>query len=225
MFLRGQSRCRAYSLSPRLLVRWQMGQDVFVLPPPPPFFSSPYVCVWWEGCHLFVSVEIWNHEGIAMVTWHCVGVEWSCLERENTPTLAELWSLWIKTYNYNISICLWSMDGHLCPFSHRICCRLLATDYTLQYITVQMLQSTGDTTNSFETLKRDPSRREQHYSWSKEKDSERKEYKKSLITNENYFRIFKQWDRIPNMIPDWSLWIDFIPNSDDPGLICGALIT
>lgn len=35
----------------------------------------PYVCVWWEGWHLFVGMEIWEQGGIAMDTECPFGVQ------------------------------------------------------------------------------------------------------------------------------------------------------
>lgn len=58
----GQSRCQAYSFSPRLLMRWQMGLRPLCA------FSPPlYVCVWWEGWHLFVSRRSENMRGLPWI--------------------------------------------------------------------------------------------------------------------------------------------------------------
>lgn len=95
------------------------------------FFFFPYVCVWWEGWHLFVSMEIWEHEGIAMDTECPFGVPfWVALlcckvygvplylAMKHFPAFAELWGLWIISYKYNKSICLWF---HIC-MGVSVCC-------------------------------------------------------------------------------------------------------
>lgn len=67
MFFRAQQMSSVQSLSK---VTYEMTNGSGPLCP----FFFPHVCVWWEGWHLFVSMEIWNQEGIAMDTENPVGV-------------------------------------------------------------------------------------------------------------------------------------------------------
>lgn len=122
-FFSGVSRCQAYSFSPRLLTRWQMGLGLFV-----PFSMClcllrglTYFCrhgdlralgrsPWIQSALLECNFELLDSK---------VCGEFLYLSIKHSPTFAELWGLWIILKQY-LSL-IPHMHGCSCLLSPRIC--------------------------------------------------------------------------------------------------------